>query len=458
LNRRAACALATLGLVLASADRAAAQQHTPVPRLLPEMVKLAALVGRGETGDHREHFSPGLLQSRAIFEINRAILFQAATFPLGPTATLVTTRETGSVPRLFASGYTDTAFSLGRKRLLVSMSYQSTTFAKSDGLDLRDSSIRLYLPHAALTGDVSDRDLLQETVSIRLNQKVAAFSLAYGFGSRFDVAVVVPIVQMASDVRVQSLVFRTASAQTPAVHEYNNLDGASRVNARYCQDNPDIPGDTDLLECQGYSRARGVGDLVLRGKATLAQNSGALAVSVDIRLPTGNADELIGLGATQVKPAVVWSVDAGRIGARARAEYTWSNGSLTSMLAEDVADIDLDVPDELGLGLGVDVDIARRTTVSVDVLGRRLTNIRQFSTGTVTFASRGPGPLPSAPFSADDALIAGDPRDVTQVTAVLGMRFDLGGGVTAHASALVATGSTGLRPQPTAVFSLTKRY
>jgi hypothetical protein len=455
--KRGRWVLVCVGLVLAAADRAAAQQ-APVSRLLPEMVKIAAVVGRGETGDHSQHFIPGLFESRAVFEINRAILFQAASFPLGPTATVVTTRGTGSEPRLFGPGYTDTAFSLGRKRLLFSLSYQSTTFGKFDDLKLRDSGLRLYLPHASVTGDVSDRDLLQETVSIRLNQKVAAFSLAYGFGGRFDVAVVVPVVQMLSDVRVQSLVFRTASAQTPAVHEYNNLDGASRVNPRYCQDNPEIPGDTDLLECRGTSQARGIGDLVLRGKATLMQNSGALAVSVDVRFATGDADNLIGLGATQVKPAVVWSVDAGRIGARARAEYTWSNGSLTSKLGEDVANIDLDVPDELGLGLGIDADIARRTTVSVDVIGRRLTKIRQFSRGTVTFPSRGPGPLPSAPFTADDALLVGDPRDLTQVLTAVGLRFDLGGGVTAQASALIPSSQGGLQSQTTAVFSLTKRY
>jgi hypothetical protein len=297
--------------------------------------------------------------------------------------------------------------------------------------------------------------MLQQFVSLRLNRKVGAVSLAYGVNDRIDLGAVVPFVQMDSDVRVLTQVIRTASAQTPAVHEFNILDGGHSVLGRYCRS--DV--DPSLLECHASSTARGIGDIVLRGKATLVQApASALAVSIDARLPTGNADEMIGLGATQLTPAVVWSADAGRVGVRARGDYTWSSGTLTPLLAEDASDIDLEIPDEMGFGFGLDAHVARWTTVSFDVLGRRMTNVREFTRGTVTFASRGPGALPSAPFVADDALLAGATRDVTQITTALGLRFDLSSGFVAQVSALIPTGSAGLRPQTTAVFSLTKRY
>ena len=319
--------------LLLMAPRAWAQE-APVSRLLPEVLTIAATVGRGETGDHREHFLTGLASVPAIYEINRAVLFQAAAYPYGPTSLVVTTGATATDPRLVGAGFNGTAISMGSTKLLLGISYQSTTFSKQDDIDLRDSGMVLYIPHGSQTGDESDRDLLQQFVSIRLNRKVATISVSRAWGGRFDAGILVPVVQMANDVRVLTHVVRTASAQTPALHEFNVIDGGSRVNARFCAEGIDDP--TDRIECRGRSTARGIGDLVVWGKATLLDGPGAVAFTVEARLPTGNADELIGLGATQVKPGVVWSLDRGRIGARARAEYTWSSGKLTSLLAQDL--------------------------------------------------------------------------------------------------------------------------
>lgn len=454
MNRAAAPYLVAASLLFANGARAAAQE-LPVSRLLPEIIKLSAVVGQGETGDHRQHFVPGLVGSAtAIAEINRAILFQAAAFPQAPMSTVVSTRDAVPALRLFGAGYTDTAFVLGSKRLLFTMSYESMTFATIDKLDLRDSSFTFYIPHAAATGDQSDRDMMQQIASLRLNRKTATFSLARGWGGRFDVRVAVPIVQMAADVRVVTHIIRTASAQTPAVHEFDVIDRASQTFARFCA----VDESTTAIECGGNSTAQGVGDIVFRGKVALSQGSSPLAFSLDARLPTGNADEMIGLGATQLKPALVWSLDAGRMGARLRADYTWSQGNLSSRLAEDAASLDLDVPDELGLGIGIDADVAPRTTFAFDLLGRRIRQVRQFSRGTAVFTSRGPGLLPSASFVADDVLLVGDTRDLTQVMATLGVQFDVPGGFLAQVRALVPVSGGGLRPQVTALFALTKRY
>lgn len=459
---RAAAICTAAVLFLAGAAPAAAQaQEPPVSRLIPDLVNISAVINKGETGDHREHFVPGLSSAGVIYELNRAIALQSAGFPLGPTSAVVVSRgPTGAnQPRLFGAGYTDTAFSLGSGDLLFSVAYQTTTFEKFDDIGLRNSEMNLYIPHAPVTGDVSDRDMMRQVLSFRLNRKVISFTLGYGWRDRVDVGVVVPIEQIAAEARVTSYIVRTASDQTPAVHEFDIIDRANRTFPRACSPIAQLEIiDPKELECHGSSTARGIGDIMVRGKVKLFGAASALAVAVDLRLPTGNSDEWLGLGATQVRPALVWSLDAGRVGARARADYTWSNGDLSSRLAEGADGLDLSVPDEIGLGFGIDADIAPRTTLALDLFGRRISDMRQFSSGDAVFPSRGAGPLPSAPFVVDDALLLGGSRDLTQVMAALGMRFDIPGGVMAQVSALVPVSGGGLQPQSMAVFSLTKRY
>jgi hypothetical protein len=242
------------------------------------------------------------------------------------------------------------------------------------------------------------------------------------------------------------------------VHEFDIIDRGNRTLPRYCAV-LEVPAvDLSSLQCNGSSTARGIGDIVVRAKANLAgASAAAVAFAVDVRLPTGNKDELIGLGALQVKPAVVFSV-GGRVGARARADYTWSNGDLTDELAAGGA-VSLDIPDEIGVGVGVDVDVAPRTTVAFDLLGRMITDLESFSTGTIVLPSRGPGALPSADFIGEDALRLDGTRDFTQLMTALGLRIDIPGGLVAQVNALFPVGSqNGLRAQPMAVFSLTKRY
>jgi hypothetical protein len=461
MTRAAAVGLAGVLLLGGAAPAAGQSQEPPVTRLLADLIAASAVIGPGETGDHRNHFVPGLETVGVVHELNRAIAIQAASFPLGPISAVVVSRgRPAEEAPLIGAGYTDSAFSIGANRMLFGVSYQTTTFDTFDDLDLRHNPINLYIPHAPAIGDESDRDMMHQVVSLRLNRKVIAFSLDYGWRNRIDVGIVLPIVQMAADARVTTHIVRTASSQRPAVHEFDIIDRGNRTFPRYCAP-LEVPAvDLSSLQCNGSSTARGIGDIVGRAKVNLTGGSaGTVAFAVDVRLPTGNKDELIGLGALQVRPAVVVSVDGGRIGARARADYTWSDGELSDELAGRGGAINLDIPDEIGVSVGVDADIARRTTVAFDVIGRMITDLESFSTGTVVFPSRGPGALPSADFIGDEALRLDGTRDLTQIMASLGLRVDIPGGVVAQVNALfpVSKGS-GLLPQPMAVFSLTKRY
>jgi hypothetical protein len=186
MTRAGSIALAGFLVLCGAAPAAGQAQEPPVTRLLADLIAASAVIGPGETGDHRLHFVPTLDTIGVVHELNRAIALQAASFPLGPVGAVVTSRgRSGAQEPLFAAGYTDTAFSLGGSRMLFGVSYQTTTFDTFDDLDLRHNPINLYIPHApGATGDVSDRDMMHQVVSLRLNRKVVAFSLDYGWRDR----------------------------------------------------------------------------------------------------------------------------------------------------------------------------------------------------------------------------------------------------------------------------------
>ena len=342
------------------------------------------------------------------------------------------------------------AFTLGDGRMALAFGYQATTFDTIDGLDLRGSDINLFIPHTAATGTVSDRDLMQQVVSLRLNRKVFSFALSYGLGNRVDVGVIVPLVQMAADARVTSYIIRTGSSQTPGVHEFNPLEGANRTLPGYCSD-LEAGFDPDALQCHGSSTARGIGDVVVRAKYRLSGSGGGVAVGADVRLPTGSVDNFIGLGAFQVTPSVTFSGGPGRVVPRARVDYTYSQGDLSSQLGGGV---DRSLPDEFGVAAGLDAAVASHTALVFDVAARRTDGLRELSTGTVVLPGRGIG---GTDFAGENALVARGNRAVLQILGAAGLRVVLGE-VTAQLSVLVPVGDQGLRPGPMAVFSLSRSY
>ena len=437
------------GLLIATAGSAAAQTRPPVAELLPALVTESSVIAPGQSGDHSRHFMPDEASLASLRELNHVLAVQIGAFPTGP-GTLAATAA-GPDGRNHPVGPTS-AFTLGSGRLALGFGYQATTFTTLDGLDLRSSEINLYLPHQP-GGDEADRDMLRQVASIRLNRKIFSLALTYGMGERADVGVIVPIVQVAADGRVSSHIVRTGSGTDTTIHQFDPIGGANRTLPRYCSE-LEANFDPDAVQCHGSATARGIGDIVVRGTYRLAGSGGGVAVGADVRLPTGSADDFIGLGAFQVRPAVMFSADAGRFVPRARVDYTWSEGELSSALGN----VSLDVPDEIGAAAGLDARVASRTTLAFDVHVRRIDGIRELTTTNIEFASRGAGPLPSAAYIGRDALAAGGARAILQTTAAAGLRLALPGDVTAQMSVLVPIGDEGLQPGPMAVFSLTRGY
>ena len=64
----------------------------------------------------------------------------------------------------------------------------------------------------------------------------------------------------------------------------------------------------------------------------------SLAAGLDLRLPTGDKDELLGTGATRAEMTFIYSGDYGRVSPHVNVGYTLSSGESSAA----ASDIDVD--------------------------------------------------------------------------------------------------------------------
>ncbi len=339
--------------------------------------------------------------------LNQGIGLQMSMFPFDPGLDMSSPGIDG-VPALFgfAPSFTMHAGSIGRHKMSVAFNYQNTTFGSLDGIGL-DSGQMGFVFHAPSSLQPQfGNDVLQESLAYRLQRDTGTFSLVYGVTDRFDIGVAVPIVHLQAEGQVTAQIFR-APGSDPATHYFDvypatpesapgcatsSIDVPTLV--RFGQPLPDttsqnVPFDMVQLDSRTVYRrcsANGLGDVIVHGRYRFAalgvQGFGA---SVDVRLPTGNKDELLGTGATRTTAAIVWSARVGRrFAPHASVGYTFSFGN-SSALFNDVpgsglapSPLDLKVPDELDFAVGTDVLVLRRLTAAIDVFGRRIPDMQRF--------------------------------------------------------------------------------
>ena len=407
--------LLAVGLLAVPATRASAQTDVPVSRLLSELVFEASKLGPS-TANHDSHFEVAARSVAELEALSAAVGLQVASFPLGITEVGVVVGPDGQAEGTtrFVSGFTGHAGTLGRGRRGFAVTYEGATFEWIDDLNLRDSNINLFHEHTCCIGNQFERDLMHQVVSVALHRKVIGLVTSFGVTDRVDLGVVVPIVEVAADARVTSYILRTATEIEPGIHQFDEIDLGNRT----------LPGGNipplSGVAGTGSSTARGFGDLIVRGKVGVMQRGpSGVAVAVDVRLPTGDAEEYLGLGTLQVRPAVIFTAGSGRVLARGRVEYAWSGGDATFLEGANA----LPVPDELLFAFGVDADIAPRTTLVADFVGRQVPDLPRFDTTDTVFLNRGPGPIPSRNFTAENRLQEAGTESVSLFLGAVGGRF-----------------------------------
>jgi hypothetical protein len=420
-------------------------------------------------GNHASHFFLGGENlTLAVRQLNVSLASQITTFPLASSSGgfSYATQENGQpiVTSTFGPLFAERAFTIGRRKLNFGYTFQATTYDSFEGESLEDNGIRFISQHndccpaagpnnppntTDFTPDF-ERDLLLSTLDSKIQTRTNAFFANYGVTNRFDVGVAIPIVSVDVESSVTGQILRTATVASPLTHSYDGLGADSKTVSE-------------------SGSATGLGDILLRAKYNVYQTpTMAFAGALDLRLPSGDEDQLLGTGATQVQPFFIASGEFGRFSSHVNFGYTFSNGD-TSEDAADVDDpvgsfgapaanvdedpLDLSVPDEINYTFGVAVKAHSRVSVGFDVRGRTLRDVPRFSAQDTTYLNRAAGTLPTTAFVATDELAVEEAKgNLTQVLGVVGGKVRLADTLLLNVTLLFSMSDAGLKPKPTPVF------
>jgi hypothetical protein len=351
--------LLSIGLVMSAAGVGSAQDSGKLALLIPTLfgpnglkVDSEALLPDGST--HSAHFNSAFQAEFTQFNI--ALASQLAAIPLPSPASGFTYTFDSSLgifqrsTQSFGPILTERAETIGKHKFTFGMTYQYFSFDSIEGVPL-DAVPAVFTHDAAqLGGGRSDIVTTTNSLATSVNQSVAF--LTYGLGSHLDLSLAIPFVTVDLAATSLATIDRVGTSSNLAVHFYDD-------------------GLGDLGNQRTYSKsghASGIGDLVFRLKgAPLRSESFSLALGVDVRVPTGDEENFLGLGAMGVKPFLVASLSQGRVAPHVNVAYLW-NGK--SVLAGNVQTGEkADLPDQVTYAVGVDIGATKRLTLAFDFLG-----------------------------------------------------------------------------------------
>jgi hypothetical protein len=255
--------------------------------------------------------------------ISRALLSNLATLPVATSSTGFVYRlnpELGTVERAtqsFGPFFVERAMTAGKGQVSLGATFQQLHFDSLGGHDLRDGTLVTTANQFADETEPFDVDAL----TLNIDASVATLYGNVGLTDRVEVGVAVPVVSLLVD--------------------------GSRVNTYRGR---------QFTQATAHARAIGVADLVLRTKFTpYKEGHSALAGAVELRLPTGRSEDLLGAGTRSVKLAAIGSVENGRVSTHANAGFTIGG-----------------LADEFTYGGAVALVASSRVTVIGEVLGRSI--------------------------------------------------------------------------------------
>jgi len=251
---------------------------------------------------------------------------ELATLPVSSSAGGFTYRlnpAVGTVQRAsdsFGPFFIDRSLTSGAKQASVAISGQSAEFDAIDGRSLTDGT--LISTASRFNGQTQPFDV--ETLTLRIRTSTISLLADYGITDTVDVGVAVPLVA----VRLSGERIDTFRGQS-------------------------------FRQASGSSTATGLGDVLFRTKYNFlrsAANAGSgAAIGVELTLPTGDKDNLLGAGKASAKPLIIGSFDEGPVAGHVNVGYSF--GGLSN---------------EFDYGGAVTVTAATRLTLIGEILGRHL--------------------------------------------------------------------------------------
>jgi len=201
--------------------------------------------------------------------------------------------------RLLSGGpiYAERAPSLGRGNVLVGAVFNQLTFRQLRGVPISD--LLFNFRHVDIPGTpglgnpVQENNLLQVRLALDIRTIASSVFMTYGLTNTLDVGIAVPLVLTSISGRGEAQIVPFGSG---AVYSFGGPAEDPKVQETSYED----------------GSALGLGDVGVRVKLNLRQGRRTgWAFQGDVRLPTGSADNLLGLGHVAIRALGVGSAEYG---------------------------------------------------------------------------------------------------------------------------------------------------
>lgn len=322
-NRRLASAIIACLAVAAPA----AGQQTAEPSTVSGIIDFLVTNQAVQTGDFERDRTAAEAARDAI---TRALLVNLTSVPLASSSSGFVYRlnpELGTVERAtesFGSFFVERASTAGKGRAALGLSVVTSAFDRLGDLELRDGSLVTIANQFRDEAESFDT----EALTLRIRSSTLTVFGSVGVTDRIELGAALPLINL-------------------------SVEG-QRLNVYRAE---------PFLQASGEASASGIGDAALRGKVTLARGeSGAFAAAAEVRLPTGDADNLLGAGSAAYRFLGIGSFESGRLTLNGNGGLVFGGAS-----------------DEVNLAGAVAYAVQPRLTLAGEVLVRRVSDLRDLS-------------------------------------------------------------------------------
>lgn len=430
---------------------------------------------------HDAHFLPALGQTSAGFALNQSIATQLNTFPIGRSSggfTYERNPTTGALERSsgnFGPSFAERALTTGKAgKVSLGFTYQRVAYDRFEGIGLDSGDVNFILQHNDCCGGAStplnpgfEGDLVALTANLSISTNTFALFADVGITDRWDAGFILPVVRTRLDARVDARVERLATSN-PRFEIVHRFDTSV----------PGVSPDGSAFSFSDGGTRTGLGDIVLRTKyRAIEAPGGGLAVGLDVRLPSGHSDDLLGTGATQWRPSLIYSGEYGRVSPHVNVAYVASSGGPRNPLDRIKSQLPfsddrcgtqancgtltqqqitrlLEVPDEIAYTAGLVINVQPKLSVGADLIGRTFRDVSRFSSQEQSFSFRPQGapattPLQTVTRNTVD-LRPGSDR-LTQLVGNVGLKYNFADRWLLNANVLFPITDQGLRIKVTPV-------
>ncbi|MCA1585496.1 MAG: hypothetical protein LC791_12270 [Acidobacteria bacterium] len=328
--------------------------------------------------------------------ITSLLLVELTTLPLSSSSSGFSYRFNSTLGTLerasssFGPFFTERSLTAGSRQASVGLNVQSARYSRLDGFDLENGT---FITTANQFRDEST-PFDVEALTLTLRSTTATLFANLGVHDRVDVGVAAPLVWL-------------------------TLEGA-RVNTYR---------GARLLQASAEAEARGLGDLAVRSKVRLVGDTGTgVALVGEVRLPTGDEENLLGSGESSFRTSVVGSIEPGRFSAHGNLGFTVGG------LAEEV-----------NYRGALSVSAGSQVTVIGEVLGRRISDVGQLTEERAAHPSIA---------GVDTIRLINTEGPTYTATFVTGLKWNVGSSWLLNANVSVPLTKRGLRPQVVTLFGL----